>query len=54
MQSLLLTWDVPVPQAMPQGGIAYYNCGPESGASQPHKHVQVSLISNVLRCMCTA
>jgi Ap4A phosphorylase N-terminal domain len=28
-------------QAMPHGGIAYYNCGPESGASQPHKHLQV-------------
>ncbi|KAL3142943.1 hypothetical protein ABBQ38_003229 [Trebouxia sp. C0009 RCD-2024] len=23
------------------GGLAYFNCGPESGASQPHKHVQV-------------
>ena len=28
-------------QAMPQGALAYFNCGPESGASQPHKHVQV-------------
>lgn len=26
---------------MPGGGLAYYNCGPSSGASQPHKHVQV-------------
>ena len=29
------------PQAMPRGGLAFYNCGPVSGASQPHKHVQV-------------
>ncbi|KAG1663388.1 hypothetical protein FOA52_007125, partial [Chlamydomonas sp. UWO 241] len=27
--------------AMPFGGIAFYNCGPESGRSQPHKHMQV-------------
>ena len=26
---------------MPRGGLAFYNCGPVSGASQPHKHVQV-------------
>ena len=26
---------------MPNGGMAFYNCGPESGASQPHKHVQL-------------
>lgn len=26
---------------MPHGGLAFYNCGPVSGASQPHKHVQV-------------
>jgi sulfate adenylyltransferase (ADP) / ATP adenylyltransferase len=26
---------------MQGGGLAYYNCGPSSGASQPHKHVQV-------------
>ena len=26
---------------MPLGGLAFYNCGPVSGASQPHKHVQV-------------
>lgn len=26
---------------MPSGGLAFYNCGPESGASQPHKHVQL-------------
>ncbi|KAG2441587.1 hypothetical protein HXX76_003208 [Chlamydomonas incerta] len=28
-------------QAMPEGGVAFYNCGPESGRSQPHKHMQV-------------
>ncbi|PNW71310.1 hypothetical protein CHLRE_16g648850v5 [Chlamydomonas reinhardtii] len=28
-------------QAMPEGGVAFYNCGPESGRSQPHKHLQV-------------
>lgn len=28
-------------QAYPSGALAYYNCGPTSGASQPHKHVQV-------------
>ena len=28
-------------QAVPQGALAYFNCGPESGASQPHKHIQV-------------
>lgn len=28
-------------QAMPQGALAYFNCGPVSGASQPHKHLQV-------------
>jgi hypothetical protein len=26
---------------MPGGGLAYYNCGEHSGASQPHKHVQI-------------
>jgi ATP adenylyltransferase len=26
---------------MPLGGVAFYNCGPASGRSQPHKHVQV-------------
>lgn len=26
---------------MPQGGLAYYNSGPISGASQPHKHMQI-------------
>lgn len=26
---------------MPNGGMAFYNCGPVSGASQPHKHVQL-------------
>ena len=28
-------------QAYPSGALAYFNGGPESGASQPHKHVQV-------------
>ena len=28
-------------QAMPRGGLAYFNCGAASGASQPHKHTQV-------------
>ena len=28
-------------QAMPRGGLAYFNCGAHSGASQPHKHTQV-------------
>lgn len=28
--------------AMPQGGVAFYNCGEHSGRSQPHKHLQVS------------
>lgn len=36
---LAATWAVV--QAMPHGGLAFYNCGPVSGASQPHKHVQV-------------
>eukprot|EP00892_Ulva_mutabilis_P006083 jgi/Ulvmu1/3847/UM018_0063.1 len=27
--------------AMPYGGLAYFNHGPDSGKSQPHKHVQV-------------
>jgi hypothetical protein len=26
---------------MPQGGVAFYNCGEHSGRSQPHKHLQV-------------
>lgn len=32
-----------VVRAMPRpyGGLAYFNCGPQSGASQPHKHIQV-------------
>ena len=29
-------------QAMPQGGVAFYNCGQHSGRSQPHKHLQVT------------
>lgn len=28
-------------QAFPSGALAFYNSGPASGASQPHKHVQV-------------
>jgi ATP adenylyltransferase len=28
-------------QAFPRGALAYFNCGPDSGASQPHKHTQV-------------
>ncbi|GLI69421.1 hypothetical protein VaNZ11_014030, partial [Volvox africanus] len=30
-----------VVRAMPSGGVAFYNCGPNSGRSQPHKHLQV-------------
>ncbi|GLC74618.1 hypothetical protein PLESTF_001535700 [Pleodorina starrii] len=30
-----------VVKAMPSGGVAFYNCGPASGRSQPHKHLQV-------------
>ena len=26
---------------MPDDGICYFNCGPDSGASQPHKHLQI-------------
>jgi ATP adenylyltransferase len=26
---------------MPEGGLAFYNCGEHSGRSQPHKHLQV-------------
>lgn len=36
---LAATWQTL--QAMPLGGLAYYNSGPISGASQPHKHMQV-------------
>lgn len=25
---------------MPEGGVAFYNCGEHSGRSQPHKHLQ--------------
>ena len=28
-------------QAMPSRGLAFFNCGPQSGASQPHKHIQI-------------
>ncbi|GMH41382.1 hypothetical protein BSKO_09292 [Bryopsis sp. KO-2023] len=30
-----------VMESMPNGGLAFFNCGPQSGASQPHKHIQV-------------
>lgn len=33
----------PPTQAMPRGGVAFYNCGPQSGRSQPHKHLQVGV-----------
>lgn len=39
LQDLEATWQTV--QAIPQGALAYFNCGPESGASQPHKHIQV-------------
>ncbi len=32
---------VQVLAAMPQGGVAFYNCGEHSGRSQPHKHLQI-------------
>ena len=28
-------------QAFPNGALAYFNCGGEAGASQPHKHTQI-------------
>jgi Ap4A phosphorylase N-terminal domain len=28
-------------QAYPEGGLAYFNCGPHSGMSMPHKHLQI-------------
>ncbi|CAK0784806.1 hypothetical protein CVIRNUC_008010 [Coccomyxa viridis] len=28
-------------QAFPKGALAYFNCGGEAGASQPHKHTQI-------------
>lgn len=28
-------------EAMPEGGLGFFNCGEHSGRSQPHKHVQV-------------
>ncbi|EFJ46772.1 hypothetical protein VOLCADRAFT_92922 [Volvox carteri f. nagariensis] len=31
-----------VVRAMPAGGVAFYNCGPNSGRSQPHKHMQAA------------
>jgi len=36
---LAATWQTL--HSMPQGGLAYYNSGPISGASQPHKHMQI-------------
>lgn len=33
------TWQVLT--AMPRGGLSYFNRGPVSGASQPHKHMQI-------------
>jgi len=33
------TWQVM--HAMPKGGLSYFNRGPVSGASQPHKHIQI-------------
>jgi len=33
------TWQVM--HAMPRGGLSYFNRGPVSGASQPHKHIQI-------------
>jgi sulfate adenylyltransferase (ADP) / ATP adenylyltransferase len=30
-------------EAMPTGGVAFYNCGEHSGRSQPHKHLQARL-----------
>lgn len=39
VQDLTATWQTM--QAFPKGALAYFNCGPESGASQPHKHIQI-------------
>lgn len=39
--NVLMCWSLLGFQSMQGGGLAYYNCGPSSGASQPHKHVQV-------------
>ena len=33
----------PAVQAMPEGGVAFYNAGDVAGASQPHKHLQVTM-----------
>jgi hypothetical protein len=38
---LLCVHTLQVLAAMPQGGVAFYNCGEHSGRSQTHKHVQV-------------
>lgn len=35
------TWAVLAAAPGPGGGLAYFNRGPESGASQPHKHMQI-------------
>lgn len=34
-------------EGYPEGGVAFFNCGPESGASQPHRHVQTVPLSAV-------
>jgi ATP adenylyltransferase len=36
---LAVTWAAMA--GMPRGGLAYFNSGPASGASQPHRHTQV-------------
>lgn len=42
LEDMSATWTVV--RSMPSpGGLAYFNCGPVSGASQPHKHVQVGI-----------
>ncbi len=42
-QGVMLSPDVSIPalQAFPHGALAYFNCGEEAGASQPHKHTQI-------------
>jgi len=39
-EDLAVTWKV-MSEAGAKRCLAFYNCGPESGASQPHKHVQL-------------
>ena len=36
---------------MPSGGVAFYNCGPHSGRSQPHKHLQVGQVHTSIVCV---